>query len=92
MNLDITDTYRNQPVARRARRLYDQMRKGDKSHVRKLVYLPPALAIEVGLHYRLLSKDGGTNWVLLSHREYEKVIKKMRQKKSRKSTNRRGKE
>lgn len=82
MNLDIRDAWSNQPIARIARRLYDQMRKGDNSHVRKLIYLPPALAISVGLHYRLLSKDGGINWVLLSHREYEKETKKMRQKKA----------
>ncbi|EAO8179425.1 hypothetical protein AHV57_00720 [Salmonella enterica] len=92
MNLFIPSAYCNQPKARRARRLYDQMREGDKSHVRRLAHIPIARVINVGRQYRLLSKDGGTNWVLLSHREYEKVIKKMRQKKNRKSTNRRGKE
>ncbi|ECJ2221547.1 NlpC/P60 family protein [Salmonella enterica] len=81
MNLDIPDTYREQAIARRARRLYDQMRKGDNSRVRKLVYLPPARAIDVGLHYRLLSLDCGTTWKLFNHREYEKELRKWRKKK-----------
>ncbi|WP_079813883.1 ParE family toxin-like protein [Salmonella enterica] len=81
MNLLIPSAYLKQPIARRSRRLYDQMREGDKSHVRRLAHIPIARVINVGRQYRILSLDRGTNWQLLPHDEYERVIKKWHKKK-----------
>lgn len=81
MNLDIPAIYRKQPIARRARRLYDQMRKGDNSRVRRLAHIPPARVIREGRNFRLLSLDYGINWKLFNHREYEKELRKWRKKK-----------
>lgn len=81
MNLFIPPAYQKQPVASRTRRLYDQMREGDKSHVRRLAHIPIVRVINVGRQYRILSLDRGANWKLLTHNEYERVIKKWHKKK-----------
>lgn len=36
------------------------------------------LSLEVGMYWRWLSKDGGNSWQLLPHKEYEKIIDRIR--------------
>lgn len=81
MSLFIPTAYCKQTIARRSRRLYDQMREGNKSHIRRLAHIPIARVINVGRQYRILSLDRGANWKLLPHNEYERVIKKWHKKK-----------
>ncbi|EJI6539037.1 hypothetical protein NFS12_002678 [Salmonella enterica] len=73
--------YRGTQQERAARAEYDQQLKGNKSRVRHLIYVPHARVINVMRRYRLLSLDKGRTWKLLSHREYERVIKKCKQNK-----------
>ncbi|WP_445662739.1 ParE family toxin-like protein [Enterobacter huaxiensis] len=34
------------------------------------------LTLEIGVHYRLLSRDDGECWELMTHEEYNKAINK----------------
>ncbi|EEO7833687.1 hypothetical protein G6C41_000304 [Salmonella enterica] len=67
--------YRGTQQERAAQVKYNQQLKGDKSRVRRLIYVPYARAINVMRCYRLLSLDKGRTWKLLNHRDYEKAIK-----------------
>lgn len=73
--------YRGTQQERAAHAEYDHQLRGDKSRVRRLIYVPYARVINVMRRYRLLSLDKGRTWKLLSHREYERVIKKCKQNK-----------
>lgn len=47
-------------------------RRARKSYGRKF------LSLEVGYFWRWLSKDNGETWQLLPHKEYEKIIDRIR--------------
>lgn len=36
------------------------------------------LSLEVGMYWRWLSRDGGNSWELLPHKEYEKIIDRLK--------------
>lgn len=63
------------PQERAASAEYARQLKGDKSRVRRLIYLPHVRVINVMRCYRLLSLDKGRTWKLLNHRDYERAIK-----------------
>ncbi|ELQ3429161.1 hypothetical protein QSW73_004547 [Salmonella enterica] len=64
------------PQERAASAEYARQLKGDKSRVRRLVYLPHVRVINVMRRYRLLSLNEGRTWELLNHNEYVKRIRR----------------
>ncbi|EHD1691904.1 hypothetical protein QR951_000510 [Salmonella enterica] len=68
--------YRGTQQERAAQVKYTQQLKGDKSRVRRLIYVPYARVINVMHRYRLLSLDEGRTWELLNHNEYVKRIRR----------------
>lgn len=61
-------------VVSRAIQLINDFNRGVKNY--SLLRVRPYLKINIGIHWRLLSKDGGITWLLLTHQRYEKEIVK----------------
>ncbi|EAB5655730.1 hypothetical protein FRN05_05655 [Salmonella enterica subsp. enterica] len=62
-------------VVSKARQLIQKFRQGQRVDVRRL-RANNYLSINIGPWWRLLSKNGGLQWALLIHAEYNKEIKK----------------
>lgn len=61
-------------IRRKATMLIDAFRCGKK--VCKKLDLNGYLKMDVGPFWRVLSKDGGHNWVLMNHQTYNREIRK----------------
>jgi Fe-S-cluster containining protein len=61
-------------VRRKACRLYTSWRDGKK--VCKRLQENGYLKMDIGPFWRMLSKDGGQSWLLMSHQDYNREIRK----------------
>lgn len=61
-------------VTARAARLVNDFRRGAKNYT--ILKSCRYLKIDIGIHWRLLSKDSGHTWALLAHSNYDKEILK----------------
>ncbi|EEP9808864.1 hypothetical protein PP836_004228 [Salmonella enterica] len=70
-----TDPRRVGPAAvRKARHLLAQYRRGKK--VYSEVGCSGYLKIDVGIRWRLLSKNRGDDWLFMSHQSYDRELKR----------------